>query len=104
MLMELRPDLEDSKQRCEALMMVVLRLNEESGSTRLSGNVLYRYMRDEYKVPTLLPHVKDVAMDSEIIYYDDKSKNLSIMSTYLGELKIADFIKEKLSTSKKIKC
>lgn len=102
MLMELRPDLEDSKQRCEALMMVVLRLNEESGSTRLSGNVLYRYIRDEYKATNLLPHVKDVAMDSEIIYYDDKSKDLSIMSTYLGELKIADFIKEKLANNKKL--
>ena len=102
MLMEIRPDLADSKQRCEALMMVILRLNEESGSTRLSGNVLYRYMKEEYKVPTLLPHVKDVAMDSDIIYYDDKSKDLSIMSTYLGELKIADFVKEKLDNSKKL--
>ena len=102
MLMEIRPDLADSKQRCEALMMVILRLNEESGSTRLSGNVLYRYMKEEYKVPTLLPHVKDVAMESDIIYYDDKSKDLSIMSTYLGELKIADFVKEKLVNTKKL--
>ena len=102
MLMEIRPELEDSKQRCEALMMVILRLNEESGSTRLSGNVLYRYMKEEYKVPTLLPHVKNVAMESDIIYYDDKSKDLSIMSTYLGELKIADFIKEKLANNKKL--
>ena len=102
LLMEVRPELEDSKQRCEALMMVILRLNEESGSTRLSGNVLYRYMKEEYKVPTLLPHVKDVAMESDIIYYDDKSKDLSIMSTYLGELKIADFVKEKLDNTKKL--
>lgn len=102
LLMEVRPDLVDSKQRCEALMMVILRLNEESGSTRLSGNVLYRYMKEEYKVPTLLPHVKDVALDSDIIYYDDKSKDLSIMSTYLGELKIADFIKDKLANNKKL--
>ena len=91
MLMEIRPDLEDSEQRCEALMMVVLRLNEESGSTRLGGNILYKYMRDEYEVPTLLPHIKNVAINSDIVYYDDKSKDLSIMSTYLGELKSSKF-------------
>ena len=95
MLMEIRPDLEDSEQRCEALMMVVLRLNEESGSTRLGGNILYKYMRDEYDVPTLLPHIKNVAINSDIVYYDDKSKDLSIMSTYLGELKVANFVCKK---------
>ena len=102
MLMELRPDLSGSKQRCEALMMVVLRLNEQSGSTRLGGNTLYRYMRDEYNCEELLPLVKDVAMESDIIYYDEKSKDLSVRSTYLGELKIADFIKEKLANNKKL--
>ena len=102
LLMEVRPELNDSKQRCEALMMTILRLNEQSGSTRLSGNVLYRYMRDEYNTPQLLPLVKDVAMESDIIYYDEKSKDLAVRSTYLGELKIADFIKEKLDNSKKL--
>ena len=102
LLMEVRPELNDSKQRCEALMMTILRLNEQSGSTRLSGNILYRYMRDEYNTPQLLPLVKDVAMESDIIYYDEKSKDLAVRSTYLGELKIADFIKEKLDNSKKL--
>lgn len=102
LIMQIRPEFEDSKQRCEALMMCILRLNEESGSTRLSGNTLYKYMRDEYDTPNLLPLVKDVAIESEIIYYDEKSKDLSIRSTYLGELKIAEFIKEKLKNSKKL--
>ena len=102
LLMEVRPELNDSKQRCEALMMTILRLNEQSGSTRLSGNILYRYMRDEYNTPQLLPLVKNVAMESDIIYYDEKSKDLAVRSTYLGELKIADFIKEKLDNSKKL--
>ena len=102
MLMELRPDLEDSTQRCEALMMVILRLNEQSGSTRLGGNVLYRYMRDEFNTPNLLPLVKEVATNSEIIYYDEKSKDLSVMSTYLGELKVTEFVKDKLLNGKKL--
>jgi hypothetical protein len=38
-------------------------------------------------VPQLLPLVKEVAEESDIIYYDEISKDLSIYSTYLGELK-----------------
>lgn len=102
LLMEIRPELEVSKQRCEALMMVILRINEQSGGTRLKGNVLYIYMRDEYNTPQLLPLVKEVAKNSDIIYYDEKSKDLSIMSTYLGELKVAEFVKDKLENSKKL--
>lgn len=102
MMMELRPDLSNSKQRCEAFMMVVLKLNEQSGSTKLGGNQLYRYMRDEYNCEELLPLVKDVAIESDIIYYDEVGKDLAIMSTYLGELKIADFVKDKLKNSTKL--
>lgn len=102
LLMELKPELNDSKQRCEALMMSILRLNEQSGSTRLSGNTLWKYMKEEYNVPQLLPLVKEVAEDSEIIYYDENSKDLSVMSTYLGELKVAEFVKDKLNNSHKL--
>lgn len=97
LIMAHRPDLEDSKVRCEALMINVLRMNEYDSSTRLNGNTLYKYIRDEYNVPELLPLVKDVAIESDMIYYDEKSKDLSVMATYLSECKIADFIKEKLS-------
>lgn len=103
LIMEVREDLKDSKIRCEALMVHVLKLNEsQSGSSRLGGNSLYRYIRDEYSVPELLPFIKDVATDSDMIYYDDKSKDLSLLSTYIGECKISEFIKEKLKNSKKL--
>ena len=97
MIVKNRPDLEDSKIRCEALMIHILKMNENDSSTRLNGNYLYRYMRDEFNTPQLLPYVKEVALESNMIYYDEKSKDLSLMSTYMAECKIADFIKEKLS-------
>jgi len=102
MLMEIRPDLEDSEQRCEALMMVVLRLNESEGSSKLNGNILYKYIKNELKIAEVLPLIKSVADNSDIIYYDSKSKDLSIMSTYIGECKVAEFVKEKLSNPHKL--
>ena len=44
-LIKLRPDLFDSKQRCEAVMLQVLKLNESQGSSRLNGNILYKYIK-----------------------------------------------------------
>lgn len=103
LIMEVRNDLKDSKIRCEALMVHVLKLNEsQSGNSLLHGNVLWKYMKDTYKVPELLGMVKDVACDSELIYYNEDTSNLTLMSTYIGECKVADFVKEKLSRNKKL--
>jgi ATP-dependent exoDNAse (exonuclease V) alpha subunit len=104
--MEVREDLKDSKIRCEALMVHVLKLNEsQSGNSLLHGNVLYKYIQSEYKnedIDVLLSMVKEVAMDSELIHYNDKTSNLTLMSTYIGECKVANFVKEKLRTNKKL--
>ena len=102
LLMEVRPELNDSKQRCEAVMIQVLKLNENQGSSRLNGNVLYKYIKSELNVPELLPLIKDVADDSDMIHYDNNTKDLSIMSTYIGECKVAEFVKEKLSNPHKL--
>ena len=105
LIMEVREDLKDSKIRCEALMVHVLKLNEsQSGNSLLHGNVLYKYIQSEYKnedIDVLLSMVKEVAMDSELIHYNDKTSNLTLMSTYIGECKVANFVKEKLRTNKK---
>lgn len=102
LIMEDRPDLENSEQRCEALIVHVLRRNEYDGSTRLSGEELYLYIRDEYNVPQLIPMLKTVSVNSDYIYYDEKSKDLSVMSTYMAECKIARFVKDKLANSTKL--
>ena len=102
MILDIQPDLKVSKQRCEALIIGVLRRNEVDGSTRLYANDLFYYIKEEYDAKELLPMLKDVAVESDLIYYDEKSKDLSIMSTYLAECKIADFVKSKIQNSKKL--
>lgn len=102
MILDIQPDLKVSKQRCEALVIGVLRRNEVDGSTRLYANDLFYYIKEEYDAKELLPMLKDVAVESDLIYYDEKTKDLSIMSTYLAECKIADFVKSKIQNSKKL--
>lgn len=102
MIIDYRKDLIESKERCEALIISVLRRNENDGSTRLSGSDLYYYVKEEYDVPYFIPMLKDVSVSSDYIYYDEKSKDLSVMDTYLAECKVARFVKEKLANSKKL--
>ena len=102
MILDIQPDLKVSKQRCEALIIGVLRRNEVDGSTRLYANDLFYYIKEEYDAKELLPMLKDVAVESDLIYYDEKTKDLSMMSTYLAECKIADFVKSKIQNSKKL--
>lgn len=99
MIMELREDLKVSEIRCAYLILSVLERNEQEGSTRLNGNDLYYYIMEEYNVPELEPLIVPTAMNNDLFYYDEKSKDLSIMSTYQGECKVADFVKDKITNS-----
>lgn len=99
MIMELRPDLKESEQRCAYLILSVLERNEYDGNTRLNGNILYNYIENEYNVPELLPLVVKVATENDLFYYDEKSKDLAIATTYLAECKIAEFVKDKIKNS-----
>ena len=99
MIMELRPDLKVSEIRCAYLILSVLERNEQEGSTRLNGNDLYYYIMEEYNVPELEPLIVSTAMNNDLFYYDEESKDLSIMSTYQGECKVADFVKDKITNS-----
>ena len=99
MIMELREDLKVSEMRCAYLILSVLERNEQEGSTRLNGNDLYYYIMEEYNVPELEPLIVPTAMNNDLFYYDEESKDLSIMSTYQGECKVADFVKDKITNS-----
>jgi len=101
-ILELKPELKVSEQRCEALIISVLRRNEIDGSTRLNGNDLYYYINKEYDAKELIPMLKDVSKNSDYIYYDEKSNDLSVLTTYLGECKVADFVKDKIENSHKL--
>jgi len=86
--------------RCSYLMLDVLNKNEqESGSTRLNGNDLYFYIKNELNYPELLPLIVPTAQKSELIHYDEPTKDLAKMSTYSGECRIAQFIMSKLANN-----
>lgn len=99
LLTEIDPSLIDSDQRCEALIMEVLKRNEVDGSSRLNGSTLFRVVKEEYNADMLIPKLKDVAVNSELIYFDEASKDLSLMSTYIAETTIVDFFYSKLANS-----
>ena len=95
-LMEIRPELENSDERVEALELEILRRCELDGSTRLLGNVLCQVIKEDYpSCIELIPRTKEVAVNSKLIYFDEESKDLSIMSTYVAECNIADFVMRK---------
>jgi hypothetical protein len=99
LLMNVRSDLKTSNTRCEALIIDVLKKNEMEGSSRLNGSILYQVVRDDYSCPELIPMLKTVSESSDMIYFDQKSGDLSIMATYLAECEIADFIMSKNKNS-----
>lgn len=94
LLKEIRPDLIDSDERCEAVIIDILRKNEQDGNTRLNGNTMFHVMRSEmYNCGNLKPRVVDVCNKSEHIYFDKESKDLSVFETYMKEVNIASYIK-----------
>lgn len=84
---------EDSEQRCLYLTCYLLECNEEDGNTRISGadiaNVIAQYN------PKLNNHIMKLVKESNKIYYDEQTKDLALMSTYLSECNIAETIKTK---------
>lgn len=97
---ELRPDLIDSDIRCEYLLLEVLTRNEQGtydgifkgGSTKLKSQKLWDYCKD-YD-PILNKRMNHVVNNCEGIYYNNETKDMAKMSTYLSELKIAEFVAE----------
>lgn len=96
---ELREDLIDSDVRCEYLILEVLTRNEQGtrdgyfigGSTKLTTKKLWEYAKSYDEI--LNKRMNDVVNNCEGIYYDKETKVLAKMSTYLSELKIAEFVK-----------
>lgn len=84
---------EDSEDRCLYLTCYLLECNEEDGNTRINGaqiaNVINQYN------PQLNRYIMDLVQKSGKIYYDEGTKNLSLMGTYLAECNIAQTIKTK---------
>lgn len=103
LIMELRPDLRHSECRCAYLILSVLQKNESEGSTRLNANIVYNYIMEEY------PQGKDIedlivptVTTNDLFYYNNENKDLAIMTTYLAECRIAEFVKSKIKNSHKL--
>lgn len=83
-----------SFQRTESLICYILQLNEHDGSTVISANDMAKYCIDI--APELTSQIVQVTKDSQAIYYNEKTKQTALMSTFLQECEVAQFIKEKL--------
>ena len=93
LLKTIRPDLIDSDERCEAVVMDILHRNEEDGDSRLNGNTCYKIMRDEYNCEDLKKRIVNVCKNSPNLYYDEATKDLSLFVTYMKEVNIASYAK-----------
>lgn len=101
-ILECRPELKESKERCAYLILSVLKRNELDGSTRLSGEDLYAYITTELQVSELEPLIYDTAINNELFYYDEESGDLSSAQTFDGECYITDFALNKVKDSIKL--
>lgn len=89
-----KPELIDSKERCEFACLAILQENEGEGDTRIYTDLLEELA--EEKVPECAKYVKDVVRNSERIYYDAEQEYSSNKATYEAEVNIAENIKERL--------
>lgn len=93
-VLDKRPDLIDSKERCEFACLAILQENENEGDTRIYTDLLEELA--EEKVPECAKYVKDAVRNSERIYYDAEQEYSSNKATYEAEVNIAENIKERL--------
>lgn len=97
MILELRDDLTHSEERCSYLILSVLEINESYGNTKCNANVIYDYIIKNY---TQAKDIKDLIVptvlnNKELFYYDEETKDLAILNTYLGECQIASLSVDK---------
>lgn len=103
LIVDVRPELEESRQRCEYLILSVLERSEEDGDTYLDANDLYHYILNEYPIANKLEQfIVPCVTESELFYYDDETKRIAISTTYNGECLIRDMINKKISSPKKL--
>lgn len=93
-ILQKMPDMIDSKERCEYGCLKVLKENEGEGDTRLNANILARLVKDF--MPECYHHVVEVVTGNDLLYYDTKSKDVSIRKTYEQEKFIAEEILKRI--------
>lgn len=101
-VLDKRPDLIDSKERCEFACLAILRENEATGDTKIYTDLLEELA--EEKAPECAKWVKDAVCNSERIYYDAEQEYSSNKTTYEAEVNIAENILDRLNKEKTQDC
>lgn len=99
-VLDKRPELIDSKERCEFACLAILQENEDEGDTRIYTDLLEELA--EEKVPECAKYVKDAVRNSGRIYYDAEQEYSSNKATYEAEVNIAENIKERLKNEESL--
>lgn len=94
MTKQIKPELIDSKIRCEYACVDILKQNELEGDTRIEGEVLF-YMAQEV-VPEASAYLDEVVNGCESVYHDEATGYSSLRTTYEAEKLIAEHIKDRL--------
>lgn len=100
MLMEIRPELKETDDRIEHLALHILNLNEEDNNTYMDANTMAMYCAEIDK--DCIKHIKDICINSPLIWYDDKTKRIAKAETYIAESNIANFILDKIKNNKEL--
>lgn len=88
-----------SKQRCLYAILDILKGNEENGNTRINANTMVKVLRQVCPECSSNENILACVKESPYLYYDEKSKNVAIMATYVAEKTIADAIKTRLANN-----
>ena len=98
LLMNIRPELKHTEERCAYLVLNVLDQSENEGDTYTDANDLYFYILQEYPIAKDLQDlIVPVVKTNELFYYDEETHRVAISNTYNGECMIADLVESKVN-------
>ena len=97
-ILSISPELRESFQRTEFLILDTLDRNEYDGNTKINANIMAKFARE--KAPECIRKIKEVAVESDRIYFEESTKFIAKMATYLAEEEIAHEIIVRNSYSK----
>lgn len=89
LLMKIRPELKETSDRIEHIALHILELNEEDDNTYMDANTMAGFCAEIDR--DCIKHIKKTCVDSNKIWYDDATKRIAKMDTYMAESTIASF-------------
>lgn len=99
-IVENAPKFLGSKIQTEYLLLYVLGMNENEGSTKVNANVVAYIAKDI--VSECISVMKEVAENSPLIFYDNSTKFMAKMDTYQAEVSISKELIKRLNSNKNL--